>query len=204
MGYPRKNSPMNVMEMVEMVDEMRESNQNTKNRRNNLYKAQSGDYQHEQLQLVLQDKLDDLKMLDLTEPVNLRDAAELKRRAEVYISVCQCRSAFPSILGYSRALGVSYRALRKHIERNPNDAGSRFLLIFSEMVAEVLHESALANNANSILSIFLSKAIYDISDTAKIELVNGKADDEGNEIDLDEIRERYAKYTDIDYEEIEK
>ena len=66
----------------------------------------------------------------------------------------------------------------------------------NDMFSDILNQSALNNNANTIMPIFLNKALYGLRDSSELIITpNSKIDDEP-EYSPDEIRARYLIDTD--------
>ena len=64
--------------------------------------------------------------------------------------------------------------------------------MFNDLCADVLNQSALKNNANSIVSIFLNKAMYGFRETNELILTPNKPGyEEEAAYSAEDIRKRY-------------
>ena len=109
---------------------------------------------------------------------------------------CEESGTFPSALGLSRSLGYSDRALRDWRNKHPDSPTGIWLEMVNDMFSDILNQSALNNNANTIMSIFLNKALYGLRDSNELIITpNSKIDDEP-EYNADDIRRRYLIDTD--------
>jgi hypothetical protein len=64
--------------------------------------------------------------------------------------------------------------------------------MFNDTCADILSQSALKNNANNIMAIFLNKALYDFRETSELVLTpNRPGVDDEEEYSADDIRARY-------------
>ena len=64
--------------------------------------------------------------------------------------------------------------------------------MFNDTCADILSQSALKNNANNIMAIFLNKALYDFRETSELVLTpNSSALEDEKTYSADEIRSRY-------------
>lgn len=63
--------------------------------------------------------------------------------------------------------------------------------MFNDLCADVISQSALKNNANTIMSMFLTKALYDFKETSEI-IITPNSPEQDNEYSVAEIRERYV------------
>ena len=156
-----------------------------------LYKQQSGEYQEEKLKDLISLSLDELAEVATKEQISLNDTAEVKKRTVIYLRACQEAGTFPSIMGLARSMGYSRRALNYWREKYPQSDTGRWLDIVADMCADILSQSALKNNANSIVSIFLSKALYEMRETSELIVKPGSDMNPENEYSAEEIANRY-------------
>lgn len=59
------------------------------------------------------------------------------------------------------------------------------------MCADILSQSALKNNANNIMAIFLNKALYELRESSELVITPNTANEEEATYSVDEIRARY-------------
>ena len=158
---------------------------------NSIYKQQAGEYKKGELSALVQAKTQELVEVATKEKVSLADSDEVKRRTIVYLRACEETSTFPSALGLARSLGYSDRALRHWRSKQPQSETAQWLEMFNDLCADVLNQSALENNANSIVAIFLNKAMYGFRETNELVLTPNTQLEEEAAYSAEEIRKRY-------------
>ena len=199
MGNRRGHSEAQSMdEMLESMNEAKEKGLSVR-KGQSIYKKESGEYQEEKLKDLISLNISDLAEYATKEKVALEDLSEIQRRSLLYLKACEESGTFPSSLGLARSLGYSDRALRYWRNKQPHTETAQWLEMFNEICADILSQSALKNNANNIMAIFLNKALYDFRETSELVLTpNSTALDGENQYSVDEIRRRYAIETDED------
>ena len=184
--------------MDEMISSMEEAKENglSVTRGQSIYKAQSGEYQEDKLRALISANIEQIAEYATKEHVSLSDFEEVQTRTILYLRACEETGTFPSVLGLSRSLGYTSRALHSWQQKHPNDRTAQWLEMFGETCADILSQSALKNNANSIVSIFLTKALYGFKETNELIVTpnSGQIEDEAG-YTVDEIRERYLMDT---------
>lgn len=156
-----KNLPAQTME--EMVAEGTQKRKQSK-----LYKAESAEFVNDQLSALIGKTTGELAEAATAEPVSLRDTAEVKRRTVLYMKSCEESACFPSIVGLARSMGLSRQALYDCIWRKSPAATAEWLEMCRDTFSDILAESALRNNCNGIVSIFLQKAVYGLRESVEI------------------------------------
>lgn len=190
MNTKGKNEAQSVKEMLEEMTDKKERGLSV-HRGQSLYKQQSGEYQEEKLKDLISLSLDELAEVATKEQISLNNTAEVKKRTVIYLRACQEAGTFPSIIGLARSMGYSRRALNYWREKYPQSDTGRWLDIVADMCADILSQSALKNNANSIVSIFLSKALYEMRETSELIVKPGSDISPENEYSAEEIANRY-------------
>lgn len=156
-----KNLPaQSFSEMIESGERQRKTSK--------LYKAESAAFVDERLSDLLKRTTAELAEAATTEPVSLQDTDEVKRRTVLYLRACEKTSCFPSISGLARSMGLSRQALYDCIWRQSPPATAAWLEICRDTFSDILAESALRNNCNSIVSIFLQKAVYGLRESVEV------------------------------------
>lgn len=128
-----------------------------------------------------------------SERISLSDIDELKKRTLIYLKACEENAVFPSISGLARTLGYSRQELISWQTNKQGTDVSRWLNSFSDMCAELLHQSALTKNTSEITTIFLSKALYGMRETSELVLSQGITDTK-TEVNEDTLRAEYEAY----------
>lgn len=158
---------------------------------NSIYKQQAGEYKKSELSALISCETEKLVEASAKEKISLEDTEEVKRRTIVYLRACQETSTFPSALGLARSLGYSDRALRYWRSKQPNTPTAQWLEMFNDLCADILNQSALDNNANSIVAIFLNKAVYGFRETSELVVTPNNVIDETTTLTVEDIKKRY-------------
>lgn len=166
-------------------------------RGHSIYKEKSAEYQEDKLRSLVAASTAELVDTAIKEKVSLDDITEVKERTIVYLRACEETGTFPSSLGLARSLGYTDRALRNWRNYKPDTETAQWLEIFNEMCADIINQSALKNNANSIVSIFLNKAMYGFRETNELVITPNKTGyEEENLYSAEDIRRRYISPAD--------
>lgn len=161
------------------------------NKGRTLYKREANQFKEDELRALIGAKLEELAEFSTREQIKLTDTAAVKRRSVIYLKACQKAGTFPSNIGLAHALGYSARHLRYFRERKAAHDTAKWLDLFSELCADILTQSALRNNCNAIVSIFISKAVYGFREQSEVIISSQDAYQTRDEIDIEEIRARY-------------
>ncbi len=147
-----KNAPMSYNSMIE---DARSVKTNSK-----LYKAKSLEISDARIsELVAQCAVELLNSASC-KPITLNDTETVKQQTITYISACAEAACFPSVNGWARSMGFSRNALYDFRNRNPEHETSRWIDMTLDAFSEIITQSALRNNCNSIVAIFIQKAQY--------------------------------------------
>ena len=133
-----------------------------------VYKEKSGEYQEEKLKQLISCNISGVAEFATKERVALEDLEEVQKRTIVYLKVCEESGTFPSSLGLARSLGYSDRALRHWRNKRAETPTAQWLEMFNELCADILSQSALKNNSNPLVSIFLNKSLYGFIEAEKL------------------------------------
>lgn len=147
----------------EMVESGRERKATSK-----LYKAQSSEFVDTRLSSLISKTTAELTEVATSKPIGLRDIDEVKERTILYLRSCEEAATIPSITGLARALGMTRRALQICIERKSPAEAAEWLETCRDAFSDLLSESALRNDVNGIVSIFIQKAVYGLRESVEI------------------------------------
>lgn len=192
MNSKGKNKPLSEEEITKGLLENKKQ-VSSLNSSKSLYKKESGEYQEAKLKNLLKEQNDNLEKVMTSERISLDDVEEVKKRMLMYLRACEKTGSFPSKLGLARALGYSARALELRVQKKPKEETSKLIEMFNDLCAEIITQSALKNNANTIASIFIAKSMYGFKETNEVVLTpNSKNyEDDEKEYSIEEIRKRY-------------
>lgn len=187
-----KNAPMTDEEMRE--DMLKSKEKGLSNKRGiSVYKQKAGEYVDDKMKEIMSTQRQSFETSLENQKVSLNDVEALKSRMCAYLQACEDTATFPSSLGLARSIGYTDRALRMWRTKKPDSETGRLLEMFNDLCADVISQSALRNNANSVFSIFISKALYGLRDSTEI-VVTPQTDNFAGESEYsaDEIRRRYV------------
>lgn len=176
---------------TEMVEAGREQKKTSK-----LYKAESAEFVDDRLTTLISKTTAELADAATAEPVGLRDIEEVKRRTVLYLKSCEATATFPSVSGLARSMGLTRRAIYHCIEHKSPAPAAEWLELVRDTFSDILSESALRNNCNSITAIFLQKALYGLRET--VELVATQQPIYGEQKSIEQIELEYAALPDSD------
>ena len=176
-----KNLP--AQSMPEMVEAARQTRQSSK-----LYKAQSAEFSEKRIAELISKTTKELGEVAKTEPVSLSDTSKVQERTLLYLRACQDAAALPSMAGLARSMGLRRRSLYHCIETNSPAATAHWLEVCRDAFSDVLSDTALRNDCNSIVAIFLQKAQFGLRET--VEIVAKTDNPIGDEISQDVLTER--------------
>lgn len=185
-----KNDSLTYPEMVNLLTE-KKTGEIERTHGQSVYRKQSLELNDQILKSLVHCAAEDLAEVGDGGRIRLEDVQTVQRISIQYLRACEETCSFPSVLGLARCLGYSDRALRWWLQKYPETETGRWLALFGDMCADVLHQSSLKNAANSIVAIFLSKSLYNMVEKSEILLSPGQRDDMEKHVDVEELRRRY-------------
>lgn len=188
---PGKLAPQNYQEMV---SEGREKRANSK-----LYKEESSKYASAEISKLVNQTAAELTTVATNGAVSLRNTDKVKKQTMLYLKSCEDSSVIPSISGLARALGHTRQSIYDCLHRKSPAATAQWLEICKDSFSDVLAETSLRNNCNSICAIFLQKSMYNMRET--VEIVAKTENPLGEDIDLIELQKRIEGNVVIDDDE---
>ena len=184
---PGKNQAQTYTEILNSTTEDKQRSLTTQGPSH--YKEKGDMIKDDALRKMLTANTEELAEVLTSEKISLEDDQEVQKRMIGYLRGCAETATFPTFMGFARALGYSRRALTYWREHKPESNTAKIIEMFSDYSADVLNQSALKNNANSIVAIFLSKALYGFKETSEIEI--SPASSTEDIVDVEEIKRRY-------------
>jgi hypothetical protein len=177
---------------IQTVDEMTKALTQDKGAkgRKALYKQQTDEHKGEQLQADIASKITALKVSDARERIDWADLEQVKERTYDYLTACQQAEVYPSIMGLAvYGYGVSRQALNDYLRTHNNDT-TAFIERAKDIMADILTNASLYNNANAVQVIFQLKNHFGHSDTVQLQPVAPK---EESTFSAADIRARYIE-----------
>ena len=180
---PGRNLPMTYNAMLEDAHSVKDNSK--------LYKAKSLEISDARISQLVARCAIELSSSASNKPLALSNTDEVKTRTIAYITACAEASCFPSVNGWARSMGLSRNAIYDYRNRNPEHETSKWIDLTLDAFSEVLTESALRNNCNSIVAIFIQKAQYGMHEQDEHIIKPIVENPLGAPLSTEEIRERY-------------
>ena len=186
MSRPKNTQLKTVEEMATELSESKSKSGYSKK----IYKAESDEHKGEVLSNDIQNHITELTKSRQKGKVNFFDLEEVERRTIEYLTACSISETFPSVMGLSvQAYGVSRQALNQYLNSHDNEV-TAYINIVKDMIADILTNASLYNNANATQVIFQLKNHFGHSDVVEMDVKNNKADIYKNVIPADELIRR--------------
>ncbi len=165
-----------------------------------LYKAQSDTYKAEAVSALIDRAAAQLEESERRGRISFVDFNTVREQTFLYLKACETTGVFPSVSGLARSLGYSRHALYNEIDRRTTPATADLLESFRDLCSDILAQASLQNNANSIVSIFLQKALYNMRES--VELVVSPPNPLGESADAAQVKRLIEALpaADADYE----
>ena len=155
-----------------------------------LYKAESDAYKGDVLQGDIMERVALLQQAQKRSKVNWNDINDVRQRTYNYLSACADASAFPSVMGLAvYGYGITRQALNQYLLAHPNTPATDFINQAKDIMADILTNASLNNNANPVQVIFQLKNHFGHSDRVEIEPIPPETETLLD--DADEIATRY-------------
>lgn len=157
-----KNQPQTTEEMTNELTAKRKTSK--------LYKVQADAYKAGELSQLINQTAAALKESEHKGRISLSDFDAVKKQTFEYLQACEMTGTFPSMSGLARSLGYSRRAIYDLIDSRTTSTTADWLERCRDLFSDILAQASLQNNANSIVSIFLQKALYGMRETVELTL----------------------------------
>lgn len=141
-------------------------------RASKLYKAEASEFVDDRLSALISKTTAELVDAATSKRITMSDIDSVKERTVIYLRACEESATFPSITGLARALGVTRRCVYDVIERKSPAPAAEWLELCRDTFSDILAESSLRGNSNTIASIFIQKALYGLRES--IEIIPGR------------------------------
>lgn len=187
-----KNPAQTADEIVSDIVESKEK-QLSRTRGNNLYPRERSEVTDETISRLVGMSFAQMGEFATSEHISLTDMTELKKRTLIYLKACEDNAVFPSISGLCRTLGYSRQEIENWRSKHPGTETARWLNSFADACMETLHQAALKKHASEITAIFLSKAVYGLTETSNL-VLSQRQSETVPEIDEDALRAEYEMY----------
>ena len=133
-----------------------------------------------------------LRNATLRGKVYLPNTNEVMARTEEYFEACRLTGTFPSMMGLSaKGFGVSRQAVSQFMHLHPEHPTSEYLILVKDIMADILVNASLNNQANVVQAIFQLKNHFGHEDNVKFEAIQTKDSLLAGAKTRKEIEERY-------------
>lgn len=157
--------------------------------RKSLYKQQTDEHKGELLKADIAAKVTALRVSDERPRVDWADLEQVKARTYDYFEACQQSEVYPSVMGLATyGYGVTRQALNEYL-RTHNNETTAFIGKAKDIMADILTNASLYNNANAVQVIFQLKNHFGHSDTVQLQPVTPVMEDQS--FSVDDIQRRY-------------
>ena len=174
------------------VDDMTEALTEKKNRNgynSKMYKAQSDEHKAEQLSKLVAKATTGLNNYQSRVTIDFTDIESVKQRTEAYLTACGNSGTFPTMQGLAvYGYGMSRQYLNSYLASNPSTSATKYINMVRDAIADITVNSALFNNADATMSIFVLKNNHSFTD--HIEIQPTQVEDKPK-LSAEEIAERY-------------
>ena len=162
-GRKPKDKVMIPSEMIEYGKQKRATSK--------AYKAESLQITDEAISKTVMQGYAELVNADKAERIDLSNIDMVKEVSLNYIRACADAVVFPTMSGLARAMGCTRQNLYRWMKRSDTETG-QWLMLCHDLYSDVLADLSLRNNCNPVVGIFLQKALYGMSETENIAIVN--------------------------------
>lgn len=154
-----------------------------------LYKVASDEHKSETLQQDILLRVSSLQAMEERGKVDFGNIAEVRSRTYDYLNACASAAVYPSVMGLAvHGYGVSRQALNQYLQRNNNDT-TEFIRIAKDIMADILTNASLYNNANAVQALFQLKNHFGHADRVEIEAIPAER---AEYISMEELEQKYS------------
>lgn len=181
---------------VQSMAEALTANKEKNGHKGKIYKEIADQHKSEQISLSVTSKNNALRQAINAPRVDLSNTQEVQERTFMYFEACSMSSSFPSVMGLAAALGCSRQNLNRWLLSHANHATTDFINIAKDLIADVVADAAMRNNAAQPMAIFVLKNNHGFVDRVEVAPVTPERND--SEYDPEDIRRRYLPYSEVD------
>lgn len=160
-------------------------------KKSQLYKIQSEQFKKEELSKDIGRAVNAINEERVR--VDFSDSADVKKRITDYFSACSAAGVFPSVQGLaSYGFGISRQALNQWRNRNRGNEVANIIDIACDMMADILTNQSLHNNANPVQTLFQLKNNHAFADRVEIEPINNNSYENTHEVSREYLFNKYV------------
>ena len=137
-----------------------------------LYKAASDEHKGDMLANDILQRASLLIEGEARGKVDFNSMDDVEKRTMDYFTACSEAQVYPSVMGLAvHGYGISRQALNQYLLRNPNSPATDFINRAKDVMADILTNASLYNNANAVQAIFQLKNHFEHADKMEIQPV---------------------------------
>lgn len=140
------------------------------------------------------------KSIEHNDRISLKDTDAVKKRAEEYMEACKRAGAYPTLMGFSAALGLARKTVWEFCSKHSEHESARLIQRLQSAWADLMTQMAMRRQCAEVMSIFLLKnSGQGLTDHQTVE-ISPKNNDEFSSDNMDEnaLRQRYYDYIAVD------
>lgn len=174
----------------ELIEERDKNGYSKKLYRGSNYKIQADEHKGEVLAADIMARANALLQSEERGKVNFGDVADVQARVYNYFQACAAAEVYPSVMGLAvHGFGISRQALNQYMLRNPNSRATEFITKAKDVMADILTNASLYNNANAVQALFQLKNHFEHSDRVEVQSIPVRQDDNDFSVTIDEAYE---------------
>lgn len=160
-------------------------------KKSQLYKIQSEQFKKEELSKDIGRAVNAINEERVR--VDFSNSVDVKKRITDYFSACSAAGVFPSVQGLaSYGFGISRQALNQWRNRNRGNEVANIIDIACDMMADILTNQSLHNNANPVQTLFQLKNNHAFADRVEIEPINNNSYENTHDVSREYLFNKYV------------
>lgn len=162
-----------------IAEEKEKSGYSKKLYKGNNYKAASDEHKGALLASDIRQRAEDLLKSNERGRVNFKDIEDVQTRIFAYFSACAAAEVYPSVMGLAvHGFGISRQALNQYLLAHAETEAAEEINKAKDVMADILTNASLYNNANAVQALFQLKNHFGHSDRVEVQPVETKPDNE--------------------------
>ena len=165
-----------IMTQTEMIEAGQQKRVTSK-----VYKQQSKEITDKSISDIVSRGLAEIELSDNVDKIDMSDVNMVKETSKCYLKACANSATLPTMAGFARACGVNRGTLYHWMNKRNDTETGQWIRTLQGLFSDALAESALRNDTNPIVSIFLLKSLYGLQDRNVVEVSQVQYDDDDSD-----------------------
>ena len=175
--------------MIAAMEQQRRAN-------NKLYRSSypeaSAEVKRESLTQAIDSQIELLEESHRQGRVDLYDAEAVRKKGLEYMRCCSATATYPSLLGFSAALGYSRQRIYLFIQNNPESETAKVIDSFRSSWSAILMQQGLSRQSDAAVAIFMLKnGGQNLADRVEISATTAQTPLDASSIDAESIAQKY-------------